>query len=705
MKFPVSTQSALLAAFVTGILVIAVLIRGRRTPLHNSFAWLNLVLCIWSAARFFFHDNAGDHLYKHVALFASIFIPIASLRFFGTFLEEKGPRISTASRWVWIATAVFVPVAVPFKDELTFQVILGVFVYLTLFGCVALILRRARSAERRTDAARFYYLAFASAAVTTTTLLEFIPAWIAAPIEIPAVGDFLLALWVFFLMQIIIQDRLLGLSELLGKLAVVGSMAGVLALLYIVLNLSIGSEGLVPFYTLLVAFVVLILFEPMSQLIEERVNRLLFRERYEFARQMAILRREIANVVDVDELAALLISRLQDTRRVTRAALYVLDDDVLTYRPVASTGHDFPHLDAATDRLFFQELREDRALLIDDLVADLGQARQRRVQTGELEGVIDVVRSLGADVVVPLTSDDRITGLVVVGDERVREAYSPDEIRSLVQIAGQAAISVENSRLVEGIRERERLAALGEMAAGLAHEIRNPLGAIKGAAQFLSPVGGGVEGELDEQGEFLDIIIEEVNRLNGVVSQFLDYARPYRGESVQCDVNSVVEKTGRLWRPTAEAWQVECVVEFEDVPPVRADPELLRQVFLNLALNAIQATGTRPEGDDPPGAGGRGPRFIVRTRLTRRMIGVAGRPLARDMVEVQFIDNGRGIPAEELDRIFIPFFTTKQRGTGLGLAVSQRIIENLGGKVEVQSQFAKGTTFRVLLPLWDTTVS
>lgn len=704
MKFPVSTQSALLAAFVTGILVIAILIRGRRTRLHNNFAWLNFVLCAWSAARFFFHDKEGDHLYKHVALFASIFIPIAAWKFFQTFLEEKGPRIDRISRWAWIATAILVPAAVPFKDELVFQIVVGVFVYATLFGCVALILRRARSAERRTDAAKFYYLAFASAAVTTTTLLEFIPAWIAAPIEIPAVGDFLLALWVFFLMQIIIQDRLLGLSELLGKLAVIGSLAGVLALLYIVLNLSIGSEGLVPFYTLLVAFVVLILFEPMSQLIEERVNRMLFRERYEFARQLAILRREIANIVDVDELAALVITRLQDTRRVTSGALYVLEDDAITYRPAASTGDGFPKLDAATERVFFEELREDRALLIDDLGAQLVQARQRRVHTEELEGVIEVMKRLGADVCVPLTSGQRVTGLLVVGDERVREAYSPDEIRSLVQIAGQAAISVENSRLVEGIRERERLAALGEMAAGLAHEIRNPLGAIKGAAQFLAPLPSDTETD-DEQGEFLEIIVEEVNRLNTVVSQFLDYARPYRGEPAKCDINNVIEKTSRLWRPHAETWKVETVLELGEIPEGRADPELLRQVFLNLALNAIHATGTRPDAMDPPGAGGREPRFVVHTRVARRMIGVAGRPLPRDMIEIQFIDNGRGIPREELDRIFIPFFTTKQGGTGLGLAVSQRIVENLGGKLEVQSQFAKGTTFRVLLPLWDTAIT
>src|SRR5690606_32549300 len=127
--------------------------------------------------------------------------------------------------------------------------------------------------------------------------------------------------------------------------------------------------------------------------------------------------------------------------------------------------------------------------------------------------------AMKAGISIPLLGGDRVIGFLNLGDERVPEAYSSDEIALMLEIAEQTATVVENSKLFERMKERDRLAALGEMAAGLAHEIRNPLGAIKGAAQFLEPSGIGAEDR-----EFLDVIVEEVDRLNGVVTQFLDYA-------------------------------------------------------------------------------------------------------------------------------------------------------------------------------------
>ena len=233
------------------------------------------------------------------------------------------------------------------------------------------------------------------------------------------------------------------------------------------------------------------------------------------------------------------------------------------------------------------------------------------------------------------------------------------------------------------MKERDRLAALGQMAAGLAHEIRNPLGSIKGAAQYLQP-GQTAAATREGTREFLDIIIEEVNRLNKIVSQFLDYARPYRGEQRQLEVAEVLRKTLALFAKEAEEHgKVEIATDFADkMPPVRADAEQLLQVFLNLSLNALQAM---PNGG----------KLWISTALrrsTRR-----GAPAA--FMEVRFRDAGVGIPAGDLKNLFIPFFTTKEKGTGLGLPISQRIIENHGGTIEVRSQPGEGATFTVLLPI------
>src|SRR3954470_8987600 len=137
-----------------------------------------------------------------------------------------------------------------------------------------------------------------------------------------------------------------------------------------------------------------------------------------------------------------------------------------------------------------------------------------------------------AGITVPLVGNDRVIGFLNLWDERVPEAYASDEIGLVLEIGERLATVIENSKLYERMRERDRLAALGEMAAGLAHEIRNPLGAIKGAAQFLEPTQLGGEDD-----EVLRVIIDEVDRLNGVVTQFLDYARPLKVSVMPIDVS------------------------------------------------------------------------------------------------------------------------------------------------------------------------
>ncbi|HEX4405113.1 MAG TPA: ATP-binding protein, partial [Polyangia bacterium] len=188
--------------------------------------------------------------------------------------------------------------------------------------------------------------------------------------------------------------------------------------------------------------------------------------------------------------------------------------------------------------------------------------------------------------------------------------------------------------------------------------------------------------DLGDQREFLNIIVEEVNRLNKIVSQFLDYARPYRGEQKPLEVADVLKKTLQLMAKE-DASHFEITTAFaERLPPVRADAEQLLQVFLNLSLNALQAM---PQGG----------KLLISTGLRR----ATRRGAAAAFLEIRFRDTGVGIPPGDLKNLFIPFFTTKDKGTGLGLPISQRIIENHGGTIEVRSQPAEGATFTVLLPV------
>jgi len=287
---------------------------------------------------------------------------------------------------------------------------------------------------------------------------------------------------------------------------------------------------------------------------------------------------------------------------------------------------------------------------------------------------------------------EQLIGFLCIKDDRSRDAFASAELDILATIAAQLGITVQNSQLYERMKERDRLAAIGQMAAGLAHEIRNPLGAIKGAAEFIAP---DADGRLPEDaGDFVRIVIEETRRLNRVVSQFLDYARPWRGDDSPLDVSDVIHKTVVVLKQIIEEQALSqpgtvsptIVLEMlPDLPQVRGDAEQLRQVFLNLALNAVQAMADKTDDTAT---------LTITTAL--RPVGRLG--TVSQNIEIRFQDKGSGIDPQAMKNLFIPFFTTKERGTGLGLPISQRIIENHGGFIEARNRPGGGATFIVVLP-------
>lgn len=230
-------------------------------------------------------------------------------------------------------------------------------------------------------------------------------------------------------------------------------------------------------------------------------------------------------------------------------------------------------------------------------------------------------------------------------------------------------LSAEERRRQEGLRQ-ERLAALGQLAAGAAHEIRNPLTAVRG---FLQLVASQVRSE--PQAHYLQIVRQEMERIERITADLLLLSRSWKVRLTPCDVGGVLDAVAELVRPRAleRAIAVE-VATAPDLPRVAADRERLEQVFLNLAGNAIEAV--------------RGP---GRVELSARL-DPAG------FVEVAVADDGPGIPAAALPRLFEPFFTTKAGGTGLGLAVSEAIVRSFGGHISVSSPEGAGAVFRVRLP-------
>lgn len=231
-------------------------------------------------------------------------------------------------------------------------------------------------------------------------------------------------------------------------------------------------------------------------------------------------------------------------------------------------------------------------------------------------------------------------------------------------------------QIEEQLRRAERFSTLGELSAVLAHEIRNPLGAIRGTAEILrDDFAPG-----DKKYEFLEILLKETDRLNRVVEEFLGLGRSHQVARESFDLMAELREVVAMTTTEAADRGVRLRLEGVGLPAVQGDREKLRQVFLNIILNGIQAT--HGEG-------------CVTVRATCQ-------PAEGDSsgaIVLQFVDNGEGMDAERLGRIFQPFYTTKQGGTGLGLAIAQKIVESHGGNIEVTSMTGQGTTFTVRLPL------
>jgi two-component system sensor histidine kinase HydH len=705
--------SALLAALLILAIGTSVLLRSRSDRMYTSFAAFSFTVSAWHLCTSISVATKSPVMHW-LALWAAATIPPTAIRFFRIFLAQpsiggpkRGPRVTLA--WTMlayaalVASAIYKPGTQPIHDKLYFQVPFVVYVFGGLYRCVLDLYIQYRATAKRVERTRVGYLAlggFVAVTLTLTGTLRLGVTWL-------AVGNVLGILYLYFLSQTLFRYRLIDLNELVGKMAVLGSLVVLLWAVnsFLLIWVGNGSAGDASasgkdFYllnALVASFVILILFEPVRSWLETGINRWLLRQRTELRGRLDLVRRELPGVVDVADMVHRIATALEESRRVTDASVYLLDADGAGFDRAGFIGRAPPErLDASAERLLLDRVRGgflDKDQLAHEL-EDLAATTQPEAKRVPVLALRTRLEELHAGVIFPLLGSAEteqgpwLLGLLCVRDDRTESAFDPDDLDTFRQLAAGAARVIESSQAYERVKERDRLAALGEMAAGLAHEIRNPLGAIKGAAQLL--ITDGVSSEVpaqvsstNEMVELLDIIVEEANRLNNVVTRFLDYARaerPGREGAGKVDLNQVVRKTVQLLQQELPR-SIELRVRIDEMlPPIAGDPESLMQVFLNLGQNALHAM---PDG---------GTLEILTTRRRRSRLGYG------QFAEVRFRDTGIGIPRDRLKKLFIPFYTTKQKGTGLGLAISHRIVNQHGGTIEVRSTLGQGSTFSVFLP-------
>ena len=300
----------------------------------------------------------------------------------------------------------------------------------------------------------------------------------------------------------------------------------------------------------------------------------------------------------------------------------------------------------------------------------------------------EIIRQLGAELIFPLKIMNQINGTIFLGKKTDGAPLTEQELNLLSILINQATFAIEHASLYEQQTERlkkmyrtDRLATLGELAAGAAHEIRNPLTAIRSTIQYLSK-----DFSADPiKSEMVTELISEVERINKIVQGLLSFARPSDLNTSDINIEQLINQTLLLVTNTLRKQNVEVEFEyFTDNTTIQGDAEQLKQVFLNIILNAVEAMGKNPPERS-------------RTLIISIEKGTPINTHSRYLI-ISFEDSGKGIEQKNIENVFNPFFTTKEEGTGLGLAICYGIINRHEGEIEVKSVPDKGTCINIKLP-------
>ena len=377
-------------------------------------------------------------------------------------------------------------------------------------------------------------------------------------------------------------------------------------------------------------------------------------------------------IVDPEQLTNNLLSKLQGLMDVEKAFVYLADRSELSrsFSLVDQTGNSGSSLPAlAANGITVQWFRANRQMLFFEENKEVTD--YLRV---ELQSFLDLEVNLGC----PLISMDRLIGMVFLHLNQV--PLNPIQIANLQVLNRQAGLAFENALLFkERLRQNERmfraeqLATMGQFAAGIAHELRNPLTAIRSTIQYLEN-----EFEQDtDQRKLAHDILDEVDRLNNIVGNLLSLARPAESNPEEIDICREIERCVNFIETKARSQNIKLETNFEqDLPKLRFDQAELRQVLLNVMMNGLQSM---PEGG------------LLLIKASR----IAG----SDRMLIQVGDEGPGIPADLRQKVFDPFFTTKAGGTGLGLAICNSIVKRYNGEIWIEQTKSGGTEVKISLPV------
>ena len=675
-----------LVAAVANAIIFALVLRGGMNAIRRVFAWMTLTVISWNLdifSLYYFPDVPSALWWSMVFRTGVCLVPAAVLHSVCVLTGAKG-RIWSSLLAAGYTTGAFLVIA-NFRGALVsrltphpwgwyiepaplYSIMTAlILIYFSLsIGRVAHTYRHPSDARQRTQA-KFWLLAIGvSGPFDLTNLLPLYG------INVYPLGSFGNVVYLGIVAYAIARHRLMDVDYVVRK-AVSFSLAASAVLIpggmaLFALSREVGGEGpvIVACAAVGLALLSVILIPTFQEALETRVHRAFFPQLYDYRRRLQELPAALVHLVDRSQLVRRLGESLAAILEVETCEIFLPDENgrrlALAY---PSPGVPEPLAEAIARDL--EQLAEPVLASEVETLSPVGASlfRTRRWEVG-----------------IPLRVNDRLNGFIGLGQKKDFRIFSSEDLQLLSAVASGATVALENASLSRQLRRSEavleranRLSSLGTLAAGLAHEIRNPLVAVKTFLDLLPQ-------RLDDRqflSEFRELSLSELRRVTDLIADLLTLGKSRTTERRPVDLPVTLEPVIRLMDTTARKRQVELHSHWKpDLPAVSADPDQLKQIVLNLLLNAIE---TSPAGG--------------RVMLDVRDGAVLGTTAA---VVMEVRDHGAGIPADQLEHIFHPFFTTKETGTGLGLALVHQMVVDHGGEIAVESTVGQGTVFRVTLP-------
>jgi signal transduction histidine kinase len=684
----------LIAAILNLFLVIFILTKGGEKKLKLAFSTVIFFNTVWNVGYYLLYIAPSRDfalMSRQVNFFGTVFIPPSFLVLI-ILLTNQVTKLTKIVSLTAFASC-FILFLLNFAGFTTYDVIhhywgylpvasktgvffILVFVFYVLYAFILLFktIKKTKGVKHN----QLKYIFYGAIVGFGGGLTNFLP--IHAGIEIYPIGNGIVFLWLGIVAYAIYKHHLMDIDIVIKRGAVYAYLSFLVFIPCMFIIIFAQKYffyrtnflfSLLALCTLLVASLAILKVKPE---IEDYIERKLFTRKYEYKKSLRELSEIIISFIDEKQLfkkAGDILTKDLGTKKIS---FFLLDKEKKAYTLRASQNlverkiRELPPND-----LFFQWLKEKGKAVVKDEIEGI-------VNDPHIKSVVKTMESLESEVCIPLIARGELIGIINLGSKRSGDMYSHEDLDLLTHFATQASIALENARLYQEMqrthqlmRRSDRMASLGSLTAGLAHEIRNPLVSIK---TFLDLFPQRYK-DKEFRGDFLRLTASEVDRINTLIANLLNFSRPSKPKIEKADVNLVIKEVITLVEVEAKKKDISIDADLRDAPRAKFDANQMKQVFLNILLNAIDAITAHGS-----------------ISITSRNIYKKG----KEYVQVEIADTGKGIPRKILDSIFDPFFTTKAKGSGLGLAISHQIVQEHKGTIEVESMPKKGTTFSVTIP-------